>query len=203
MLKLLGRTTSGNVQKVVFLLEQLGISYQRENYGRQFGNTGGEYLELNPNGSVPTLVDGDLVIWESNTILRYLAARERSKLLPGELAERTMVERWMDWLLASLNGHYVAVFKGCKLPEEARDSNFAASAQEVLKSLVLLDNQLSKHNWLAGEKFSLADIALGPIIHRCLGFPIKRPQLRALENWHRQLQAMPAFGKSVNGQFPV
>ncbi len=199
MLKLLGRSTSGNVQKVVFLLEELEINYQREDYGRQFGNTGGKYLELNPNGSVPTLVDGDLVIWESNTILRYLATREHSKLLPEDLVDRTMVERWMDWLLASLNSHYVAVFKGSKLPEEARDDNFSVSAQEVSKLLVLLDSHLNKHNWLAGEEFSLADIALGPIVHRCLGFPVERPQLRALENWHRQLQAMSAFGKAVGG----
>ena len=203
MLKLLGRATSGNVQKVVFLLEQLGINYQREDYGRQFDNTGGKYLELNPNGTVPTLVDGELVIWESNTILRYLAAREHSKLLPSDLAARTMVERWMDWLLAALNSHYVAVFKGSKLPEEKRGSSFAVSAQEVSKLLALLDNHLSKRSWLAGEEFSLADIALGPIVHRCLGFPIERPQFRALENWHRQLQKIPAFGKAVGDQPPA
>ena len=74
MLRLLGRKTSGNVQKVVFLLEELGLAYEREDYGRQFGNTGGAYLRLNPNAKVPTLVDGELVIWESNTILRYLSA---------------------------------------------------------------------------------------------------------------------------------
>lgn len=198
MLKLLGRSTSGNVQKVIFLLEQLGINYQREDYGRQFGNTDGKYLELNPNGTVPTLVDGDLVIWESHTILRYLTADRHSELLPQKLAARTMVERWMDWLLASLNSHYVTVFKGSKLPTEERTDSFITSAQELSKLLALLDNHLVKHSWLGGENFSLADIALGPIVHRCLGFPIERPELPALENWHKQLLAMPAFNTSIN-----
>src|SRR3954466_3111102 len=75
MLRVLGRATSGNVQKVLFFLEETGTPYNREDYGRQFNNTGGDYLKLNPNGKVPTLVDGDTVIWESNTILRYLATK--------------------------------------------------------------------------------------------------------------------------------
>src|ERR1051325_1839171 len=104
MLRVLGRGTSGNVQKVVWLLEELGASYKREDYGRQFNNTAdAAYLALNPNGKVPTLVDGDTVIWESNTILRYLAAKAGSKFYPADPAARSQVERWMDWQLASLN----------------------------------------------------------------------------------------------------
>ena len=98
MLRVLGRATSGNVQKVLFLLEELGIPYQREDYGRQFNNTqDAAYLGLNPNGKVPTLVDGDVVIWESNTILRYLATKHgATALYPTDLAQRSQVERWMD-----------------------------------------------------------------------------------------------------------
>ena len=94
-MKLLGRKTSGNVQKVLFLLEELKLPYEREDYGRQFNNTQTpDYLRLNPNAKVPTLVDGKLVIWESNTILRYLAAKANSSLLPADPAARTHVERW-------------------------------------------------------------------------------------------------------------
>ena len=104
MIRLLGRQTSGNVQKVLFLLEEIGVPYTREDYGRQFNNTQTpEYLALNPNGKVPTLVDGDTVIWESNTILRYLAAKHAPQLTGATPAERTEVERWMDWLLAAVN----------------------------------------------------------------------------------------------------
>ena len=121
MIKLLGRQTSGNVQKVLFLLEELHIPYTREDYGRQFGNTQTDaYRKLNPNAKVPTMIDGDLVIWESNTILRYLAALHAPALHGATPAEKTMVERWMDWLLGALNTPYVAVFKDAKnAPESA------------------------------------------------------------------------------------
>jgi glutathione S-transferase len=94
VLRLLGRKTSGNVQKVLFFLEETGRPYTREDYGRQFNNTQTpEYLSLNPNAKVPTLIDGDLVIWESNTILRYLAATAASPLYPSDAGARTQVER--------------------------------------------------------------------------------------------------------------
>ena len=115
MIRLLGRQTSGNVQKVIFCLEELGLPYVREDYGRQFGNTLTEaYRKLNPNAKVPTLIDGDLVIWESHTILRYLAAVHGPALTGASAAERTMVERGMDWLLGALNTPYVAVFRDAK-----------------------------------------------------------------------------------------
>lgn len=111
-MKVLGRKTSGNVQKVLFLLEELGTDYSREDYGRQFGNTAtDEYLAINPAGKVPSLVDGELTLWESNTILRYLAAKAGSPLYPDDLAARARIEPWMDWLLASLNDTYVTIFK--------------------------------------------------------------------------------------------
>src|SRR3954463_13984577 len=101
-MKVLGRKTSGNVQKVLFLLEELKQPYEREDVGRQFNNTQTpDYLAKNPNAKVPTLVDGNLVIWESNTILRYIASKAKSNLYPADLGKRTHVERWMDWQAAS------------------------------------------------------------------------------------------------------
>src|ERR1044072_3335132 len=105
--RLLGRQTSGNVQKVIFLLEEIQKAYTREDYGRQFNNTTTpEYKAMNPNSKVPTLVDGATVIWESNAILRYLAATYAPNMTGSTPAERTDVERWMDWLLASINAPY-------------------------------------------------------------------------------------------------
>ena len=96
MIRLLGRQTSGNVQKVIFMLEELGLKYVREDYGRQFNNTNtDEYRKINPNMKVPTLIDGDLVSWESNTILRYLAASYRPTMTGATPAENTQVERWI------------------------------------------------------------------------------------------------------------
>src|SRR6202022_4597003 len=112
MMRILSRGTSGNVQKVVWLLEELGQPYTREDYGRQFNNTQTEtYLKLNPNGKVPTLVDGEVVVWESNTILRYLCGKWAggAALHPADPEARSQIERWMDWQLASLNGPYLGV----------------------------------------------------------------------------------------------
>ena len=199
MLRLLGRNTSGNVQKVIFLLEELGTPYTREDYGRQFNNTqDAAYLKLNPNGKVPTLVDGDTVIWESNTILRYLAAKHKKETLyPSELAARTEVERWMDWLLAAVNYQYVQVFKDSKKPANERAATFEADAKELAAQLAILDGALAGKAWIAGKDFTLADVALGPIMHRCLDFPIALPALSNLKAWREKLKERPAFKKAT------
>jgi glutathione S-transferase len=199
MLRLLGRNTSGNVQKVIFLLEELGVAYNREDYGRQFNNTqDAAYLKLNPNGKVPTLVDGETVIWESNTILRYLATKNgKANLYPTDAAKRTEVERWMDWLLASLNYHYVQVFKDSKKPESERAATFAADAKELAAQLSILDGALAGKAWVAGSEFTLADVALGPIVHRCLDFPVALPALPNLKAWRAKLTERPAFKKAA------
>src|ERR1700741_2525605 len=155
MLRLLGRNTSGNVQKVIFALEELGIPYNREDYGRQFNNTqDAAYLKLNPNGKVPTLVDGNTVIWESNTILRYLAGKQgNATLYPTDLAARTAVERWMDWLLASVIYHYVQVFKDSKKAENERAPGFAADAKELAAQMAILEGAMAGKAWVAGGNF--------------------------------------------------
>jgi glutathione S-transferase len=200
MLRVLGRATSGNVQKVLFFLEETGTPYNREDYGRQFNNTGGDYLKLNPNGKVPTLVDGDTVVWESNTILRYLATKlGKSDLYPADAAARTQVERWMDWLLASLNYHYVQVFKDSKKPEAERAPTFAADAKELAAALEILEKASAGKPFITGNSFTLADIALGPIVHRCLDFPIQLPALTGLRAWRDKLKEKPSFKKTTAG----
>jgi glutathione S-transferase len=199
MLRLLGRNTSGNVQKVIFLLEELGAPYTREDYGRQFNNTqDASYLKLNPNGKVPTLVDGDTVIWESNTILRYLAAKhKKDTLYPTDPAARTEVERWMDWLLAAVNYQYVQVFKDSKKPANERAATFEGDAKELAAQLSILDGAIAGKAWIAGKDFTLADVALGPIMHRCLDFPIALPALTNLKAWREKLKERPAFKKAT------
>ena len=203
MLKLLGRKTSGNVQKVVFLLEELGLPYEREDYGRQFGNTGGAYLRLNPNAKVPTLIDGELVVWESNTILRYLSARAGGALLPADPAARSHVERWMDWQLGAVNPFYMAVFLETKKPAEERAAAVLEQAGGNLGTqLAILDADMGADGgaraWIAGPSMSLADICLGPIVHRCLGFPVELPALDNLRRWRERLAERPAFGRAVD-----
>jgi len=136
MIKLLGRKTSGNVQKVLFMLEELHLPYTREDYGRQFGNTQTDaYRALNPNAKVPTAIDGDLVIWESHTILRYLAALNAPALHGATPGEKTLVERWMDWNLGALNAPYVAVFKDAKNAPDARAPDFPEQVKTLVEQL--------------------------------------------------------------------
>jgi glutathione S-transferase len=199
MLRVLGRGTSGNVQKVVWLLEELGTPYKREDYGRQFNNTGdAAYLAMNPNGKVPTLVDGDTVVWESNTILRYLAAKVGGgKFYPADPAARSQVDRWMDWQLASLNGPYLGIFREAKKPPAERAATWDADAKELKAQLDILEKGSAGRPWLAGTEMTLADICLGPIIHRCLDFPLELPGLSGLKVWREKIAARPAFQKAT------
>ena len=194
MMKLLGRQTSGNVQKVLFMLEEAGVPYAREDYGRQFANTQtAEYLAMNPNGKVPTLVDGDVAIWDSNTILRYLAAKHVPRLTGATPAERSEVERWMDWLLATVNAPYLGVFKETQKPAGERGPELAAQGKELAGALAIADGHLKDKDWFALGRLTIADIALAPVLKRCLGFPVERPAFAELDRWMAAIAARPAF----------
>ena len=196
MIKVLGRQTSGNVQKVLFVLAEAGLEFTREDYGRQFNNTQTpEYKALNPNGKVPTLIDGDVVIWESNTILRYLAATYAPGLTGATPAERSEVERWMDWLLASINPLYLTMFKDAKKPADERVSDFEAQAKELAALLGLAEAHLAGKSFFALGRLTLADIALAPIVKRCLAFPLDLPALANLKAWLAAIEARPAFSQ--------
>ena len=196
MLQLLGRATSGNVQKVLFLLEELGLPYERKDYGRQFENTTTpEYVAMNPMKKVPTLVDGDVVIWQSNTILRYLATQAGSALYPTAPAARTQVERWMDWCLAELNPAYLGGFRDAKKAEGERAKDTVSNLEA---ELLLLESHLAKNTFVAGSALSLADIALAPIVKRCIGFPFGlKDKVPHVAKWVDAMLARPAFQKAV------
>jgi glutathione S-transferase len=195
-MKVLGRKSSGNVQKVLFLLEELKQPYEREDYGRQFNNTQTpDYLSKNPNAKVPTLVDGSLVIWESNTILRYVASKAKSNLYPADAAKRTHVERWMDWQLASLNNPYLAMFREAKLEPAKRSADFAAQEKDLGAQLAILDKTMGK--WAAGEEMTLADICLAPIVYRCLRFGVQLPELPNVKKWDATISGRDAFKKAT------
>lgn len=197
MLEVLGRATSGNVQKVLFLLEELGVPYKRHDYGKTFEGTTltAEYKALNPTQKVPTLRDGDLHVWESHTILRYIAnVQDAAALYPRDPAARSQVERWMDWTLASLNVAYLAGFKEAKLPPEGLTE---AATKLLTAELSLLDEHLAGKTWMAGEAFSLADICLAPLVRRCLKFPHQKPELPHLRQWMARIEQKPAFATAV------
>jgi glutathione S-transferase len=197
-----GRTTSSNVQKVLWLVEELKIPFKRIDAGLSFGrNKDPDFLALNPNGLVPLVQDGPLSIWESNTILRYLASRYGGEhLYPTDPALRSQVERWLDWQIGTLALAMSPLFMGLiRTPADQRDPVAIETARRKAGELwSLLDRQLSGHPYVAGQHFSIADIAFGNSIHRWYGFAIERPSLPHLEAWHRRVGERLGFQTHVN-----
>jgi glutathione S-transferase len=199
MLKIWGRATSANVQKVLWVCEEMGIRYERIDLAGPFGgNRTPEYLRLNPNGLVPTIEDGDVVLWESNTIMRYLVSTRGGSetLYPSDLKARANVERWMDWQTAHFGPMGVLLLGYYRTPPEQRDAN--ALEQGRIKSIDLfgiIEAQLEAHPYVAGEHLSLADICLSTFVYRWHRYPIERPELPRVREYEARLSRRPAWKK--------
>jgi glutathione S-transferase len=196
MLRLLGRTSSLNVRKVLWTLDELGLAYEREDWGMGFSSVDRpEFRALNPNGLVPVLVDEDGPLWESNTICRYLAMREGA-LLPADPWARAKVEQWMDWQATELNETWGYAFQALSRRKPGFDdaARIAQSAEAWNGAMGILDAQLERTGaHVAGEAFTLADIVLGLSTHRWKRTPIQRASLPAVEAWYAGLRERPAF----------
>ncbi|TDY26807.1 glutathione S-transferase [Paraburkholderia sp. BL6665CI2N2] len=207
-----GRRNSINVQKVLWCLAELGFEEGREfsriDAGLEYGVIDTpQYRALNPNGLVPTLVDGESVLWESNTIVRYLAAKyDAQTLLPSEPAARADVERWMDWQLGTLWATLRVTFLGLtRVPEAQRDYDaIKRSYREATRLLGIVDAILGKHDYLAQDRFTVADIGVGLAAHRWVQLTERFPDtlgaqqpLPSLDRWLRAIKARPAFSAAV------
>ncbi len=201
MLKIIGRRNSSNVQKVLWCCAELGIDYEREDAGREFGrNDTPEFLAMNPNGTVPVIDDGGCVLWESNSIVRYLAASHgMGTLCPEELSARAGAERWMDWQLAVLGPAFTPMFHGLvRDPPEKRDhAKIAAARDNVESKLEMLDRTLGDSAFVAGDGLTIGDIPVGIYAYRWYQFDIERKALPNLERWYAALSARPAFQTHV------
>ena len=203
MRRLLGRANSSNVMKVIWMLEHLGLEYEREDYGGAFGRTlTPEYLAMNPNAVVPTLIEGDFILWESNAILRYLAAANAagSSLWPDDLHDRANIDRWMDWQQTTLGQPMTVVFWGLvRTPAEQQDwPKIHAAAEKLGRLYGILDRVLGLHDYVAGPNLTPADFAIGVHAHRYFSFAdIERPDLPNLRAWYDQLLAMPHYNTHV------
>lgn len=198
-LQLLGRDNSSNVQTVLIALHELGLDYDRHDFGGPFGgNKTPEYLRRNPNGLVPILNDGELDVWESNTILRYLAHRYGpTNLYPDNPAARSHVDRWMDWRQTSIGPPLGQVFVGyVRMKLEDRDmTHIRAQEKKCIESARLLDAHLAGKTYVAGEAFSFADATLCMFFHRyfVLPFETQRPDLPYLKAWVERLRVRPSI----------
>lgn len=201
MLKIWGRRTSSNVQKVMWAVAELALPHERIDLGGPFGgNRDPAYQALNPNGLVPTLEDDDLVVWESNTIVRYLAGRYGPGALePADLKARALASQWMDWQLSVVGPAISPAFWGLiRTPPEARDlAAIAASQRKTSEALAIFDAALGRQPYAAGRAFSMGDIPLGVMAYRFYQLVPDAPTLPNLARWYGLIASRPAFVEQV------
>jgi len=201
MLKIWGRVNSVNVKKVLWCLDELGLQYERTDAGMQFGvvNTP-EYRKLNPNGLVPTIDDGGFILWESNAILRYLAAKHAAGTLwPADPKVRADADRWMDWCTTTLGPAFLPVFWNLvrTAPGERNMKAVEDAANKTAEVLARLDAALAGRNFIAGEQFSMGDIAFGPLVYLVNNVAFDRPKLANFDAWYARISTRAAFRKVV------
>jgi glutathione S-transferase len=201
MLKIHGRNNSINVMKVLWVCAELNIPYTRDDVGGQFGkNNEPWYLALNPNARVPTIDDDGFTLWESNSIVRYLACKYGTgKLWPAGTQARADVDRWMDWQLSVLGPAMTPVFWNLiRTPPEKRDAAvIEASRKASIDALKILDVHLVSRDFIGGTALTMGDIPVAPFVHRWYALPIERPKLANLEKYYARLAELPGYKAHV------
>ena len=195
MLRILGRLSSINVQKVVWCCDELGLAYERVDIGGKFGgNDTPEYLAKNPTGLVPTIEEDGFVLPESDAIVRYLCAKHSAGALwPEDLRERAQVDRWMVWgstsLISAMRDAFWELIRVA--PEKRNHAAVEASRAKCEKCAAALDAQLATRRFLTGERFTAADIVVGTAVHRWLHLPLERAPRPNLERYYLELKSRP------------
>jgi glutathione S-transferase len=202
MIKIWGRNTSANVQKVMWAVAEIGLPHERVDIGGPFGqNREPAYLAMNPNGLVPTLEEEDgFLLWESNSIVRYLAARhDAGALEPADPKARARASAWMDWQLSVLAPAIFPAFWGLvRTPPEKRDhAAIEDSKKKTTAAIEIVDGQLGKTAFLAGDTFSYGDIPVAVMANRYRQIVPERPPLRNFERWFATIAARQAFKDQV------
>ena len=201
MLVIWGRLNSHNVKKVVWAAEEASILYERRDIGGRFGFTD-DYLAMNPNRLIPTIEHHGFVLWESNAILRYMAAQFAGELWPTDLELRASADRWMDWQFSYADAQrdaFVNLIR--KAPSDRDMAAVAASARTAGEMMGILDAALAKQPWLSGDDFGVGDIPMGVYAHTWFTLDIDRPERPHVAAWYEKLKARPGY--SVNVMIPL
>ena len=203
MLKMWGRNTSSNVQKAMWAVGELKLPCERIDVGGGFGKTKEPfYLAMNPNSLVPTLEEADgFTLWESNSIVRYLAGKHGGTLEPKDAKVRAKAHQWMDWQLSVMVPAITPVFWGLvRTPPEKRDQGaIDAGKEKTTAACKILDAQLGKTRFVAGDDFSYGDIPVGVMTRRYMELVPERPRLANLERWYGEIAQRPAFKEHCGG----
>lgn len=201
MMVIWGRANSTNVRKALWCAGELGLTFERRDAGGAFGVVDTpEYRALNPNGRIPCLQDGTLILWESNVIVRYLARRYGSEpFAPTDPAAWASADKWMDWTTANLAEPFRDVFWNMvrRTPEERDGAALAAGLDACSRLLAIPDAALAEKPFLSGETLGIGDIPLGCIAYAWFSMPIARPDLPHLAAWYARLRARPAYRTAV------
>jgi glutathione S-transferase len=201
MLKVWGRPTSSNVQKVMWGVAEIGLPVERIDVGGPFGkNREAAYLAMNPNGLVPTIEEEDgYTLWESNSILRYLAAKHKSSLEPADLRQRAHAQKWMDWQLTVMAPAIMPLFWGLVRtpPAERNMKAIEDSKARTGDAARILDDQLARTPFVAGDTFSFGDIPVGIMVWRYRELTPERPGFANLERWFAAIAERPGFQQHV------
>jgi len=197
MLKIWGRKNSNNVRKALWCAEEAGVPYEAIDAGGAFGLVNEPaYRAMNPNGLVPLIEDDGLVLWESNAIVRYLAAQYADgQLYATDPKQRAQADKWMDWTTSTFAAPFRDLFWGIvRTPPEQRDQEvIAAALTRCGELLATVDQALARQSYLSGDSFGMGDIPLGCFIYAWFAMPIERPQLPHLQAWYQRLQERPAY----------
>ncbi|MBP8232315.1 glutathione S-transferase family protein [Rhizorhabdus sp.] len=192
-----GRLNSHNVKKVAWLAIEAGIAHERRDIGGAFGFTDA-YLALNPNRLIPTIEDDGFVLWESNAILRYLAARYVPALWPADPQARALGDRWMDWQFTFADAQRDAFLNLVRRPPAERDqAAIERSAVATGRLMAIVDEELARRPWLSGEDFGIGDIPMGVYAHTWFSLPIERPDRPHVAAWYERLKARPGYAETV------
>ena len=201
MLSIWGRANSINVMKALWAADEVGQTYERFDVGGAFGGLDTpQYKAMNPNSLVPTLQDGTLTLWESNSIVRYIAARYGAGTLwPADPVARARADQWMDWQLTTIGLPMRDLFWGYirTAPDKRDAANLEAARQQGITVWSRLDAHLAKHAYVAGEHLTMGDIPVGAFCHRWHALPIARPDLSHLRAWYKRLCERPAYRRHV------
>jgi len=206
MLRVLGRLTSINVRKVTWALDEMGVPFERDDWGKPLRDPNvPEFLALNPNGQVPVLIDDGFVLWESTAILRYLAGKHGSALWPADARERALVDQWMTWQATDLGpswGYIVPALLRGTPPEPDPERLAAAGAAWTTKMLVVERHLAGSGGFVANGRFSLADIVVALSTHRWQSVPFDKPPLPAAERHLAAMLARPAGKAALDAATP-
>ena len=193
-----GRLNSHNVKKVAWFAEELGLKYVRNDIGGQFGYTE-DYLAKNPNRLIPMIEDGKVVLWESNAILRYMAAEYGGeRWFPRDPIDRALADRWMDWQFAYAEAQRVPFLSHARTPrEEWNHEAIATGVAACARHMAVLDKYLSEKPWLSGDTFGIGDIPMGVYAYTWFSLPFGKPEFTAVTDWYTRLCKRPGFAAQV------